>query len=243
MLSASRRRILESLPDEAIVLDLGGWADPFARADWVMDLMPYDTRGMYQRRGWKEASHEQERFGRETWIERDLCAREPYPFDDDAIDFVICSQTLEDVRDPIWICSEMARIAKAGYIEVPSRLEEQSWGVYGQPLVGWPHHHWVIDVEGSHIRFTFKSHAIHSSPGHYFPDGFWGSLTEGERAQALWWEGSFSSGERILLEEDPHLSEFVSRELARRPLPPAPRGRFGGRIQKVASRLRQRGGS
>ncbi len=59
---------------------------------------------------------------------RDICDHEPYPFGDQEFDFVICSQTLEDVRDPIWVCSEINRIGKAGYIEVPSRLEEQSWG-------------------------------------------------------------------------------------------------------------------
>ena len=73
---------------------------------------------------------------RDTWIQRDICDREPYPFDDDELDFVICSHTLEDVRDPIWVCSEMARIAKAGYIEVPSRLEEQSYGFQGPGRAG-----------------------------------------------------------------------------------------------------------
>jgi len=243
MLPASRRRILETLADDAIVLDLGGWADPFERADWVMDLMPYETRGMYQRKGWKNPSNEEERFTRKTWIERDLCARESYPFADDSVDFVVCSQTLEDLRDPVWVCSEMARIARAGYIEVPSRLEEQSWGVYGRPMVGWPHHHWVIDIKGSHIQFTFKSHAIHSSPDDHFPAGFWDRLTEEERVQALWWEGRFSSDERILLEEDAHLSEFVRRELARRPQLKPAGARTGAGIGRAISRRLRRAGS
>ena len=61
---------------------------------------------------------------------------------------MICSHTLEDVRDPIWVCSEIQRVAKAGYIEVPSRLEEQSYGFQG-PWVGWGHHHWLIEVHGT----------------------------------------------------------------------------------------------
>jgi hypothetical protein len=59
-------------------------------------------------------------FGRGTWIQRDICDREPFLFKDKEIDFVVCSQTLEDVRDPLWVCSEMIRVAKAGYIEVPA---------------------------------------------------------------------------------------------------------------------------
>ena len=204
------------------MLDIGGWADPFERADWVIDLMPYETRGLYERQGWSERERDTERFTAETWIERDICGREPYPFGDGEIDFVICSQTLEDVRDPLFVCSEMNRIAKAGYIEVPSRLEEQSYGIYGQ-FVGWPHHHWLIDVTGSRIEFVFKDHEIHASPSDYFPVGFWERLTPEERVQTLWWEGGFDYGERIFVDERPgdrYLPEFVARGLRDRPLPP-----------------------
>jgi Methyltransferase domain len=236
VLEASRKRILEEVPDDAVVLDLGGWADPFPRADWVIDLMPYETRGLYQRRGWKEASAEPERFSSDTWVQRDLCAREPYPFADDEVDFVICSQTLEDVRDPIWICGEIARVGKAGYVEVPSRLEEQSRGVYGRPFVGWEHHHWIVDAVDGQLEFTFKSHAVHTTPGASFPEGFWDSLSEEERVQTLWWEGAFSASERVLIDEDPALKEFVSRELSRR-------GAGGAGRQTLVSRLLRRGGS
>jgi methyltransferase family protein len=242
VLPASRQRILDQVPDDAVVLDLGGWADPFERADWVIDVMPYDTRGLYQRRGWREGAAGPERFTEATWVRRDLCAREPYPFADGQIDFVVCSHTLEDVRDPVWICSEMARVGKAGYVEVPSRLEEQSRGVYGRPYVGWDHHRWIIDIHDGHVEFTFKSHAIHTTPGASFPEGFWDGLTEDEKVQTLWWEGGFSAAERVLIDEDPHLVEFVSRELARRPAPPRRRG-GRGRLRRAASRLRPRAGS
>ena len=219
MLEASRARILERLADDEVVLDIGGWADPFPRADWVIDLMPYETRGLYEREGWIEARPaERERFGADTWIERDICAREPYPFADGEVDFVICSQTLEDVRDPIWVCQEICRVGKAGYIEVPSRLEEQSWGVYGE-FVGWPHHHWLIDVEGDRIEFVFKDHGIHARPDNYLPRAFWERLSTEERVETLWWEGSFSFGERIFMEERPedrYLPELVERALRER---------------------------
>src|SRR5882672_6252258 len=141
MLAASREEILSRLTDSDLVLDVGGWGKPFARADWVIDLMPHETRGIYGETPDRDA----ERFSAATWVERDICDREPWPFTDRQFEFAICSQTLEDVRDPVWVCSELNRVAKAGYIEVPSRLEEQSWGCAGE-FVGWDHHRWLIDV-------------------------------------------------------------------------------------------------
>lgn len=223
MLEASRRRIVEQLDDSAVLLDVGGWADPFARADWVIDLLPYETRGMYERRGWIAPRGEtaSERFTTDTWIQRDLCAREPYPFQDDSVDFVVCSHTLEDLRDPVWVCSEMNRIARGGYIEVPSRLEEQSWGVMGMPGVGWPHHRWLIDVHDGGVEFALKPHALHARSDHHFPTGFWDALREEQRVQTLVWDGGFSYRERIFADEpetDRYLREGVIAGLTAHPL-------------------------
>jgi len=219
VIESSRDRLLRSLSSSAVVLDVGGWADPFERADWVLDVMPYASRGLYRREGWTERPSTPERFTSESWIQRDICEREPYPFADGEIDFAICSQTLEDVRDPLWVCSEINRIAKAGYVEVPSRLEEQSWGVNG-PFVGWSHHRWLIDVLEQEIEFTVKLHSIHSRRSQHFPPGFWETLTPGERVQTLWWEGGFAFRERLIFDAEDserYLAGFVAHELARRP--------------------------
>ena len=223
MLKASRERLLEQLEPDDVVLDVGGWGDPFERANWIMDLFPYETRGLYERRGWVEERSETERFSKETWVQRDICDREPFPFADDELDFVICSHTLEDIRDPIWVCSEIQRIGKAGYVEVPSRLEEQSWGVTGE-FVGWAHHHWLIDVSEDAIEFVFKPHVIHSVPSYYFPNRFWRQLSEREKVQSLWWQGSFSATERVIFDESSetleYLSDFVEREMIARGFEP-----------------------
>ena len=47
MLASSRASLLERLADNERVLDVGGWAKPLDRADWVIDLLPYETRGLY----------------------------------------------------------------------------------------------------------------------------------------------------------------------------------------------------
>ena len=219
MRAASRHLLLERIGDDDLVLDVGGWGDPFERADWVIDFLPFETRGFYERLGWRERGPwPPERFTEDTWVVHDICAREPWPFADGQFDFVICSHTLEDVRDPVWVCSELVRVGKAGYVEVPSRLEEQAWGAYGR-YVGSAHHHWLVDVEGSHIDFVFKPHDIASVPDLYFPKGFYEGLSDEERVQRLWWEGDFSCRERWFLGSGPYheyLREFVAREAAHR---------------------------
>lgn len=207
MLPEGRRRILASLDEGDRVLDVGGWGQPLARADWVIDLMPYETRWVYG-----ERDPDPERFTAETWLERDICGREPWPFADKSFDFAVCSHTLEDVRDPIWVCSELNRVAKAGYIEVPSRLEEQSFGVQGR-WVGWSHHRWLIEISDGGIEFVSKPHRLHGHAEYYIPRELGATLTAAERVQYLFWGDVFTYGERIFLETEPlatYLTEFAA---------------------------------
>lgn len=216
MLEDSVTRLLATLPDDATVLDIGAWGRPFRRADWVMDHMPYESRGLYGFDG-----PEPERFDASRWIQRDICDREPFPFADDEIDFVICSHTLEDVRDPIWVCQEIARIGKAGYVEVPSRLEEQTYGIQGD-WVGWGHHHWLVQIDGTHVEFFFKHHIVHGKPRAHLPAGFVDGLTPAERVQTLWWQGTFTAAERTFSrweDTDRYLESFVDVALAERRTP------------------------
>jgi hypothetical protein len=209
MLPASRAKILASLDDADRVLDVGGWAKPLARADWVIDLMPYETRGLYG-----ERDPEPERFTPETWLNLDICSRDPWPFADDQFDFAVCSHTLEDVRDPIWVCSELSRVARAGYVEVPSRLEEQSLGIHGASWVGWSHHHWLIDSEAGALRFVFKPHLLHANPSFHFPPEFGAALTPEERVLTLFWEGELPAAETVFTDAeglDSYLQAFVAR--------------------------------
>ena len=60
----------------------------------------------------------------------------------------ICSHTLEDLRDPLWVCAELVRVAKAGYVEVPSRAAEQSRGWEHPRIAGLSHHRWLIEIDG-----------------------------------------------------------------------------------------------
>jgi hypothetical protein len=208
MLESSVRQILDRVAPGDLVLDVGGWGRPFTRADWVLDLMPYETRGLYGQDG-----EPPERFSRDTWVRRDICDRDPWPFEDDRFDFVVCSHTLEDVRDPIWVCSELVRVAKAGYVEVPSRLEEQSYGFQG-PWVGWGHHRWLIDRDGERLDFVFKHAVVHGRDSDHFPAGFQEALSPEQRVTTLFWDGSFEFRERVFTsaeELDPYVADFVRR--------------------------------
>lgn len=234
MLAASRERMLASLDDSHLVLDVGGWAKPLARANHVLDLMPYETRGLYGQR-----DPEPERFTASTWVRRDICDREPWPFADKQFDFAICSHTLEDIRDPVWVCAELARVARAGYIEVPSRLEEQSLAVHSPGWVGWSHHHWLVDVGERGLEFVFKSHAIHGDPRFHFPPEFGRALLPEERVQTLFWRGELPARERVFTEAeelDAYLISFVARNRGLcdgRIETPGP----GARLKRVATRV------
>ena len=186
--------VLRRIGRDDLVLDVGGWAKPVPRADWVIDLMPYESRGLYG-----EEDREGERFTDATWVVRDICSHEPFPFADDQFDFAVCSHTLEDIRDPIWVCRELSRVARAGYVEVPSRLDEQSEGVHG-PWVGWSHHRWLVNSAGDGLEFIAKPHVLHGAPRFRLSRRQAAELTAEERVLPLFWDRELPAAERVFLE-------------------------------------------
>jgi SAM-dependent methyltransferase len=195
VLNSARERLLAQTPEDARVLDVGGWAKPLPRADAVLDLLPYATRGLY---GAEDDTPE--RFTHDTWTQRDICDHEPWPYADDSFDLAVCSHTLEDVRDPVRVCRELSRVAKAGYVEVPAPVDELTWGVHG-PWVGWSHHHWICEAEHGGLRFTFKPHLL-GAPGRHLAAGTSGALPAEDRVVALWWTGDLPAREQVLVGAD-----------------------------------------
>jgi hypothetical protein len=192
MLPRSVDRITSQLASEALVLDVGGGARPFPRADWILDLVSYEDRGRLGGGG----DRRDERFTADTWVQRDICDRRPWPFADGQFEFAVCSHTLEDVRDPVWAAQELQRVAAAGYIEVPALREELTYGIQG-PWVGWGHHHWLVLADGRGLEFLFKHHVVNRR-GSHLPGGSVESLTAAERVQELWWQGSFPVAEHFM---------------------------------------------
>jgi Methyltransferase domain len=188
--------LLERLSPSDVVLDVGGWACPFNRAQWVLDAQPYETRGFYRTFGGPQSQGgDRECFTRDTWIVRDICDHAPWPIADKQFDFAICSHTLEDLRDPLWVCHELARVAKAGYVEVPSRLFESTLGVERPGQAGLSHHRWLIEISDNHLKFMQKYHMIHADWRFHLPARFKKRLTPETSVSWLWWQDAFSCEE------------------------------------------------
>jgi len=205
------QKIFGLLKPTDIVLDIGGWACPYNRANYVLDAEPYETRGYYKTVGLPGSQGgDREHFTRDTWFRRDICEKQPFPFPDKMFDFVICSHTLEDIRDPLWVCAEIARIGKRGYVEIPSRLAESSRGWESARTAGLTHHRWLIDVDSaaSHIRLLHKHHMIHANRRFAFPQSFLRRLSDEQRVSWLFWEGTFTVSETTL-----HGSDAIANEL------------------------------
>ena len=221
---------LSDLPASALVLDVGGWAAPNPRADWVIDVLPFETRNwFYNVRGETPPDC---RVTGETWVQMDICSSSPWPFEDDAFDFVLCTQTLEDVRDPVRVCEEMSRVGRAGYVASPGPAVELTRGIESPYWCGWRHHRWLVELDDDGVVFLAKPHHVHSplwpairSPRLLHPDAL---LFEHE------WRGALPAREDVLVESEPlddRLLAIIRRSARRDPVEPA----------RVAARKARRG--
>jgi uncharacterized protein YbaR (Trm112 family) len=121
-------------PAEGLVLDLGGGHDPFPRSDAVVDKYVDDD------------------FERGSPIPRDrpliVADGQALPFRDGSVAYLIASHVLEHATDPAAFAAELSRVARAGFVQVPSALAERSFG--------WPFHPWLIEREGDILHFSPK---------------------------------------------------------------------------------------
>jgi Methyltransferase domain len=204
---ADKGEILSKIGPQDIVVDIGGWFKPLKRANKIIDILPYETRVTENAIG---DADEEERYTRSDWIVRDLCDRAPFPFRDKEVDFVFCSQTLEDIRDPIWVCSEIVRIGKRGYIEIPSRALETTRGIEKWQYTGFYHHRWLIERDGNGtLVFTAKTPALLKYPRYHL------NLSVSPSAVGFFWEGSFNFKENIIIDKKDvfkDLEDFVRSE-------------------------------
>lgn len=198
---------LAKIKPNDFVVDIGGWFKPLKRANKIIDILPYETRQIQNSIGDPD---EKERFSKSDWIVRDLCDRTPFPFKDKEADFVFCSHTLEDIRDPVWVCSEIVRIGKRGYIEVPSRALETTKGIEKWQYTGFYHHRWLVerDTDGT-LVFTHKTPALLKYPNYHL------NLYVSSSVVSFFWEDSFNYKESIIIEKQDvfnDLARFVKSE-------------------------------
>ncbi len=149
--------LLKNLPSNSRILDVGGASAPHNQASHLIDIVSYDKVKFENSKG----PGQRKLLPKENYTQHDICSREPWPFQDKFFDFSICSHVLEDVRDPLWVCSELIRVSKAGYIEVPSKKYETTFGLEAKKLAGASHHRWIVDLSENKLRFTYKYFHVH----------------------------------------------------------------------------------
>ncbi len=199
MIETNARKLSELIQPGDQVLDVGGWHAPLNRSNAIIDIMPYDTRnrgGAILKDVWPE-----EQFTAETFIQQDIC-KKPWPFRDKQFDFVVCSHTLEDLRDPIQVCEEIVRVGKAGYIEVPSRLVESTKGVERPFYCGYYHHRWMCELDRGKLTFLFKPAMLHAYRRFHFTKSFLRKVNPKYDAIGFFWQDSFAFEEKILIDRN-----------------------------------------
>jgi Methyltransferase domain len=128
-----RRRAVSRPPPDGLVVEVGGGQRAHPRADVVIDKYVVDD------------------FEREAGLGLDLSRPlvvadgERLPLRDGAAAFVIALHVLEHAPDPAAFAAELSRVAPAGFVQVPSRLAELTYG--------WPFHPWLIDLVDGELVF------------------------------------------------------------------------------------------
>ncbi len=169
MLPQATRRILETVPRGAAVLQVGR-GDRFRRADVVLD------------------EHQ-----------RDVCARDPWPYRDGQFSFAICT-ALPRLRDPVGVCRELSRVAAAGYVEVPTVEAELAGG----------EQRWLCDLVDGWLVFTAKPGAVYTDPRVRAPQRWVDRLPPEDRVTGLFWERRLPARERLVA-TDVLLDELTGR--------------------------------
>ena len=136
--SFHRRRIDIPVGPDDLVLDIGSGDKPHWRADVLLDRYVDDDHAG-QRSGRAAARVSRPLF------DADAAAM---PFADGAFDYVVCSHMLEHVEDPAAVVAEMARVAAAGYIEVPEAASAK--------ILDFPSHLWWCRLDAGTLVMTAK---------------------------------------------------------------------------------------
>jgi len=153
------------------VLEVGGGHNPHHRSNVVVDK--YVDSNYHRHTDLKV-------YKNQEFIQSD---GEKLPFEDNSFDFVICNQVLEHVESPKAFLAEQMRVAKRGYIEVPSLI--------GEYLFPKKSHKWLI-LELDNKLILFEKEKLWFSSGMDFGFLF------------LTWLQKTSVGYKILMDTKPN---------------------------------------
>ena len=110
-LAWASRRFHTPVSKDALVLEVGSGGNPYPRSNVLLDA--FETT---RERHWVPLTSDRPTV---------LGFVENLPFKDKSFDYVIASHVLEHSKDPVKFLSELQRVAKAGYIEVPDAFLER----------------------------------------------------------------------------------------------------------------------
>ena len=146
-----RRRHQADPPQQGAVLEVGSGQAPHPRADVVVDKYVVDS---FERP-----------LGLAMSFSKPLVVGDGHqlPFKDQSFAYVIALHVLEHATDPSQFTAEMARVAPAGFVQVPSRESELAFG--------WPYHPWLIDRRGQALIFEPRGDLV-SVAGPLLHQGF-----------------------------------------------------------------------
>jgi len=139
-----RSRFALSVKRSDHVLEVGGGHNPHPRANIVVDKF---VESNFHRSGDIKVLKNQK------FIQVD---GENLPFKDKEFDYVICCHVLEHVENPVKFLSEQFRVAKRGYIEIPSLI-----GEYLSPKES---HKWVLHEHNNVLYLVDKQKINFTSP-------------------------------------------------------------------------------
>jgi uncharacterized protein YbaR (Trm112 family) len=121
------------VPRHGRVLDVGGGQAPHPRAEVVVDKYVADD---FERPGSEHLD-----------LSKPLVVGDAasLPFADGSFSYLVASHVLEHATDPTRFAAEFARVASAGFVQVPTRVSELTFG--------WEFHPWLIDLDGETLVF------------------------------------------------------------------------------------------
>jgi len=151
-------------PSDGLVLDVGGGQSAHPRANVVVDKYVVDD---FERAGPLE-------------LTKPLIVADGHrlPFADGTFSYVVAMHVLEHATDPVQFASELARVAAAGFVQLPSAESELTFG--------WAFHPWLVDRDGDTLVFRPKGDR-RAQVGSVFHESYEQSVL-----MRLWWASNRS---------------------------------------------------